>query len=107
MDTWIIVAITVGGGVVIGVVLRLTWFITQNGISKKDFKPDIVPLVIRICEIVEVIIIACIIGNVVEKFAPRDEKVKEPLPVMTNGCFRVSGTLTVHVVEVEKHEPQQ
>ena len=53
---------------------------------------------------IEVIVVALIIGCNVGKFAPRDEKVTDPLPVMTNGCLRVSGTLTFHVMEVDKHE---
>lgn len=102
MDTWMNVAIVVGGGVIIG---GVSCCLVLKG--NENLKPDVVPLVVRICEIVKVIIIACIIGNVVEKFAPRDEKVTEPLPVMTNGCFRVSGTLTFHVMEIEKHELQK
>ena len=87
---------------IIGIVA--CWFVLNGD---ENLKPNAIPLVAQICEMVEIIVIACIIGNVVEKFATKDEKVKEPLPVMTNGCFRVSGTLTFHVMEVEKHEPQK
>lgn len=100
MDTWMNVAIVVGG-----VIIVVLCCLALKG--NENLKPDVVPLVVQICEIVEVIIIACIIGNVVGKFAPRDEKVTDPLPVMTNGYLRVSGTLTFHVMEVEKHEPQK
>lgn len=96
MDTWMNVAIV---GVIIVVVL--CWF------DLKNLKSNAIPLVVRICEMLEIIVIACIIGNVVEKIATKDEKVKEPLPVTTNECLRVSGTLTFHVMEVEKHEPQK
>lgn len=75
-------------------------------LSKKGWQ-CVTSSAIRICGMIEVIVVALIIGCNVGKFAPRDEKVTDSLPVMTNGCFRVSGTLTVHVVEVEKHEPQQ
>lgn len=99
MNTWMNVAIV---GVIIVVVL--CWFDLKGD---ENLKPNAIPLVARICEMLEIIVIACIIGNVVEKIATKDEKVKEPLPVTTNECLRVSGTLTFHVMEVEKHEPQK
>ena len=107
MDTLMNVAIPVGNIVVvglIGIIGFVLWVIVHEKDSENNLKPNVIPFLVRICEIAEVIIIACIIGDVVEKFAPRDEKVKEPLPVMTNGCLRVSGTLTFHVMEVDKHE---
>lgn len=99
MDTWMNVAIV---GMIIGIVT--CWFVLNGD---ENFKPNTIPFVVRICEMVEIIVIACIIGDVVGKFASKDEKVKEPLPVMTNGCLRVSGTLTLHVMEVNEHEPQK
>lgn len=110
MDTLMNATIPVGNIVVIGligVIGLVLWIIVQEKDSENNLKPNVIPLLVRICEIAEVIIIACIIGDVVEKFASKDEKVKGPLPVMTNGCFRVSGTLTFHVMEVEKHESQK
>lgn len=109
MSAWVIGVCIIVGCVIAGLIIARKTSLQLEFkflLSKKGWQ-CVTSSAIRICGMIEVIVIALIIGCNVGKFAPRDEKVTDPLPVMTNGYLRVSGTLTFHVMEVEKHEPQK